>query len=173
MAIGEPAPLPSGLISLSRHNKMEKNNACAGSLLLLWIDPLPGRRKNRKWMEREFFDVLWCSCHVLWCFFFKIRCSVFCQTASIGLSSQHMTSELDRIELESRSKEPSLHFSKAVSADTHQPALEIPTCLTCLIQQHQTESKHPSHLGTDDRRTFQALRQLSARWGPLDCWVDF
>lgn len=58
VATGEPAPLPSGLISLSCDNKMgeKKNNACAGSLLLLWIDPLLDGGKT--WMEREFFDVL-------------------------------------------------------------------------------------------------------------------
>jgi hypothetical protein len=59
--------------------------------------PTPGRRKNRKWMEREFFDVLWCSCHVLWCFFFKIRCSVFVKQPA--LVSAHSTWLQNWIEL--------------------------------------------------------------------------
>ena len=88
LVTGEPAPLPSGLISHSPDIKWNKK-CMLWFVLTLSIDSLQDR--GRKESSLTFFDVS------------SLRLDAcVCQTASVGFSSQHMTSELDRIELESR-----------------------------------------------------------------------
>ena len=158
VAIGEPAPLPSGLISLSRDNKMEKKQCVRWFVVAFMNRPTPGRRKNRKWMEREFFDVLWCSCHVLWCFFFKIRCSVFVKQPA--LVSAHSTWLQNWIELNWKVVPRNLTTFLKSCLSRH-PA--------CIGDPNLSDLSHPATLKENSKKTSKVNPNIQVILERYDC----